>query len=374
MKYTGQTFSYLKKNFWLPVVAMLIPSAAACFLSTPYWEVAFVAAFDYAPYQTVSQTFRILFGDSWQYLWPVVVISILQTFGASLIMSVIDRHFRTGRLSLRDPFRQINNSIFPLAVGVAVMSLLSVLWRFLLFGLVTLVQVVSDAMSLPTGAALAAISVLAVGLFILHVLILTPMLFWAPIMFIYGYRFRDAAASSFKLIAGKKLFIGLLLPVLLCAGIQLLVGFLQVHFAIACAVNFLIFMITNAYVTVYVMLTFYGISELDRRDLKPYHNAPIPSAVRKPDGVDQQSKKQKSASALPDGKPDEHKQKSQTVKTAKKDNAPPSRVKRAKITYKAPTKSETSAKRNVRLKDADHGSSVAENSDAGREAEADNGV
>ncbi|MDE6401652.1 MAG: hypothetical protein K2L54_03465, partial [Clostridiales bacterium] len=121
MKYLGQTFAYLKKNFWLPVVAMLIPSIVACFLSTPYWEVSFVAAFDYAPYLPASKTFRILFGDSWQYLWPVVVVAIVQVFGSALVMSAIDRHFRTGRLSLRDPVLMINNSVAPIAMGVAVM-------------------------------------------------------------------------------------------------------------------------------------------------------------------------------------------------------------------------------------------------------------
>ncbi|MCH5165453.1 MAG: hypothetical protein J1G01_03525 [Clostridiales bacterium] len=291
MKYFGQTFSYLKRNFLLPVIAMLVPSLVACFLSTPYWEVSFVAAFDYAPYISVAQTFRIMFGDSWQYLWPVVVIATVQVFGASLVMSAIDRHFRTGRLSLRDPLRLINNSIFPLAIGVIVMSVFSILWRFLLFGLVTLVQVATSAMSLPSGAALAIISAVAVGMFILHVMIITPMLFWAPIMFVYGYGFRDAAATSFKMLAGKRVFIELFLPMVVCVGVQLLVGFLHAHTAVAVIINFFVFLVTNVYAIVYTMMVFNEISGLDRRDVKPYHNAPLPPPIRKTEAdADRQQK------------------------------------------------------------------------------------
>lgn len=303
MKYLGQTFSYLKKNFWLPVVAMLIPSIAACFLSTPYWEVSFVAAFDYMPFRSASQTFRILFGDSWQYLWPVVIIAILQVVGAALIMSAIDRHFRTGRLSLRDPLRMVNTSIFPMAIGVTVMSVFSIVWRFLLFGLVMLTQVISNALSFSNGATIAIISAIAVILFVLHAMIIMPLLFWSPVMAIYGYRFRDAAATSFKLISGKKLFLGLLLPMIICAGIQLLIGFLQVHFAIAWVVGFFVFMFTNVYITVYTMISFYDISDLDRRDLKPYRNIPLPVLARKSETTMQNT--EKTSAVTPSPKTDE---------------------------------------------------------------------
>lgn len=276
VNYLGQTFAYLKKHFLLPVIVMSVPAIAACFLSTPYWEVAFVTAFDYMPYRSASETFRIMFGDSWKFVWPVVIIALLQILGAALVMSAIDRHFRTGRMSLRDPWRLVNNVMFPIAIGVAVMSVLSIVWRFLVFGLVMLVQVSAQAMGLPSGVALAVICAIAACMFVLHVMIITPMLFWAPVMFIYGYKFRDAAASSFKLIAGKKLFRRLFLPLLFCAGIQLLIGFLGVHPAISHIVGFFVFLFTNVLITVFTMIAFYDISGLDRRDLKPYHNIPLP--------------------------------------------------------------------------------------------------
>lgn len=270
------TFSYLKKHFMLPTVVMLVPAIAACFLYTPYWEVSFVASFDFEPYRSAGETFGILFGDSWQYAWPVIVVAVLQVFGAAIIMSALDRHFRTGSLSLKSPVRLFNISVFPIAIGVVVMSLTSIILRLLMFGLVSLVQVIFGAMSAVPGAALAVIAALAIGLFILHIITIIPMLMWAPIMFIYGYKFRDAAALSFKLISGKKLFWGLFLPMLICAGLQLLIGFLQVHVAIACAVNFVVFLFTNVYITVFTMIAFYDISDLDRRDIEPYKNLPIP--------------------------------------------------------------------------------------------------
>lgn len=303
------TFSYLKKHFLLPTLAMLVPAVAACFLYTPYWEISFVSGFDFAPYRPAGETFLILFSDSWQYVWPVLIVSALQVFGAAIIMSALDRHFRTGSLSLKSPVRLINISVFPIAIGVVVMSVTAIILRFLLFGLVSLVQVILGAMSAAPGAALALIAAIAIGLFILHTLIIIPMLIWAPIMFIYGYKFRDAAALSFKLISGKKLFWGLFLPMLICAGLQLLIGFLQVHAAIACAVSFVVFLFTNVYVTVFTMIAFYDISDLDRRDVEPYKNLPLPHVPQKAEPTEQ-------------NKPEPHAKKPQEQKKSKRSSGP----------------------------------------------------
>lgn len=308
------TFSYLKKHFLLPTLAMLIPAIAACFLYTPYWEVSFVAHFDFEPYRSAGETFAILFGDSWQYVWPVIVVAVLQTVGASIIMSAIDRHFRTGMLSMKSPVRLINISIFPIAIGVALMSLVAIVLRFLLFGSISLVQTIFGAMSAASGVALAVMSAIAVSVFFLHVLIVIPMLMWAPVMFIYGYKFRDAAALSFKLISGKKLYWGLFLPMLICAGIQLLIGFLQVHAAISCAVGFVIFLFTNVYATVYTMIAFYDISDLERRDIAPYKRAmrfvqPAPEAVqpvKKPNDAKKSKRSSVAKSAPKSGGEDGH--------------------------------------------------------------------
>ncbi len=266
VKFMGRTFAYLKKSFWLLAAVIAVPSVAACFLSTPYWEVSFVATID-NPLMRVSDTFAVIFGDSWKFLWPVVVVSALQIFASAFAMSAIDRHFRTGRLSLRSPWRLVNNSVFSMFLGVLIMSGISVVLRFVLFGLVTLVQAIAGAAGMSSGATLTVISVIAVGLFVLHVLAITPMLYLTPIMFIYGYRFRDAAGMSFKLIAGKKVFVGLMLPLTLCAGLQLLIGFIGVHLSIAIACNFVIFLATNVYVIAYVVVTFYEISGLDRKSV-----------------------------------------------------------------------------------------------------------
>lgn len=256
------------------MAVMVIPSVVACLLSTPYMEVTFVTRFD-DPYLSASETFTIMFGDSWLFVWPVVLISIFQVVGASLIMSAIDRHFRTGTLSLKSPMRLLNYSIFPIALGVIVMCLVSILLRFVLFGLVMLVQFAFATIHAQASAALAVISLISIGMFAVHVLIITSMLYWAPSMFIYGYKFRDAVASSIKLISGKKLFVGLMLPMTFCAMSRLLVGFLHVHIAIACVIGFIVYLFTNVYTTVYVILSFYMISGLERRDILPYR-MPLP--------------------------------------------------------------------------------------------------
>ncbi len=265
----------------MPALVMLIPSVVACFLSTPYWEVSFVAAYNYHPYVSVKETFRILFGDSWQYLWPVVLVSALQIVSASLLTSAMDRHFRTGKLSLANPKQLLNNSIFPMFLAVLAMCVFSIVWRFVLFGLVLLAQTICGAAGFAEGATLAVIAVISVAMFFVHVMVITPMIFWPPIMFVYGYRFGDAAAASFKLLSGKRVFRKLFPPLLICALIQLLVGFLQAPMWAMCISSFFIALFDNVFVTVFTIVVFYRISDLDRRDVIKYEFS-VPQSVVSP--------------------------------------------------------------------------------------------
>lgn len=322
---------------------MSVPAIIACFLSTPFWEVSFVSAFDYDPYVPVARTFRIIFGDSWQYFWPVILISVFQIIGAALIMSAVDRHFRTGKLSLRSPWRLVNYSIFPMFVGIMIMNAVSVILRFVLFGFVTFVQWMFAVIGLPTGAALSAISVVALALFFAHLLIITPMLFWSQIMVVYGYRLRDAAAQSYKLISGKGCFKGLVAPMLLCAGIQLLVGFLDMHAAVGYVCNFFIFLFTNVYVTVYATLTFYNLSGLDRRDVKP-HEMPLPQ-IQKQKSAEKRSvapEEPKEASVKTDKATEKNAKAAKTVKSQKQTKQRPRKT--SESASNAPSEDDGNAK------------------------------
>lgn len=286
-RYVKATFSYLKKHLWLPLVAMAIPAVVACLFSTPYWEVSFVGDFNFDPYVSVGKIFSIVFDYSWQYVWPIILISVLQIVGATIIMTAVSTHFRTGRLSIRRPVRLVNSAIFPMAVSVGLICIVSIVWRFVLFGLVLLCSFIGLECGFSGVATTIVIAVIAIIMFVAHVLIITPMLYWTPIMAFYGYRFRDAAATSFKLIAGKKVFRGLFTPLIGCAIIQLTVSFLSVPTAVSVIVSFFVFLITNAYVPVYIVTSFYKISGLDRRDMLPYQlSQPLDSVNGKGEGND----------------------------------------------------------------------------------------
>ena len=299
-----------------------------------------MTGFGETPFLSVSQTFHLMFGDSWQYLWPVAVVCVVQVFGAALLMSAMDRHFRTGKVSIRPVWALINNSIFPIAIGVAIMCAMSIVWRFVLFGIVMLIQTSAEAMSFSPGAATAVIAAVVVLAFVLHVLIITPMLFWAPVMFIYGYRFRDAAAASFKMLSGQKIFWGLLLPMLICAGLQMLIGFLDVHRAVVIIMNFLVFLFTNSYATAYTMLSFYGISDLERRDVKAYKSIVLPRANdRKDDRDDASDKTEKTEKEKSEKRPASPSSKPKRSVKSSVNNNKPSEIKPNGKSARAQTKS-----------------------------------
>lgn len=276
MRYSAQTFAYLKRNFWLPILVMAVPSVAACFLLYPYSEVAFITLFDYDPFLSASKTFAILFGGSWHIVWKLFLVCGLQILAVSLLVSAVDRHFRTGKLSLDTPARLWNYSLFPVILSLLIVFAAAIAERFILLGLVMLVQVIFMSAHFGAVAALVVIAVIAVALFVFHVIITAPMLYWAPLMFVYGYRLRDAAASSFKILSGQKAGRGIVIPLCICAAIQVVTGFFNPYAAVTYAVNFILFLFTDTYVTVYVILSFYNICKLERRDVLPYENIPLP--------------------------------------------------------------------------------------------------
>lgn len=269
MKYFSATIQYLKKHLWAATIILIIPSVFACVFALPFNEVAFIAEFDYRPF---GQTFKLIFDESWRNFWPVIVVTFLQIVCCSFLISVTDRHLRTGTLFLKSPMRMINYSIFPVTVSVILMCAVSVLFRLILLGMVSLVQAIGVTTGLPIAAATVIISIIAFLLFAAHVIATLPMIYWPPIMFLYGYRFRDAAAASFKMISGRssKLFVGLFIPMLIGAIIQTIVAFCNLPVWAAAIIGFFVFLIVNGYTTVYAVVSFYELGDLERRDFKPY--------------------------------------------------------------------------------------------------------
>lgn len=269
MKNVKRTAEYLFRAWWFVLPLVLIPSVASGLLSTPFWEVSFLTSADVFG-MSAKKLFLCLFGDSWESAWPVLIISAVSVLFYSLAIAVVERHFRVGKLSLDHPFKSINTCIWPLAICFIIISLISILWRFVVFGVMALLNLICMESGATKAAAFSVMCIFALILFFVHVLIIMPMLFWAPIMIEYGYGLRDAASSSYRLLSGKFIstYLQFILPIIIFLPITMVLQWLELPRYVYMLVWSAFFILINSYAISYIMTTAFDLLELDRRDVK----------------------------------------------------------------------------------------------------------
>lgn len=270
VRYLGLTFSYLKKNWWILLLFFLVPAVVQGLLSVPFYEVVYVTQIRGETVSGFNSLFFKLFGDSWTYAWPVILISVLQVISMSFAMGWMERHFRTGVRSLTRPFNAAANMIKPIIWVVLIVSAISIAWRFVILGATALVREICFLSGATPNATVIILSVVAVILFFVHVWIILPILLWQPIMNEMGYSLRDTASFSFRVMSGKlfRLFIGYILPMGVVLAVTMVVNFTSLPQHAVIIVHSLVHLFTLVYSCAYLMCTAFDVLEFDRRDIK----------------------------------------------------------------------------------------------------------
>lgn len=204
-----------------------------------------------------------------RYVYPLPLIFLALVFSVSLAMSVIEKHFRVGKLMLKAPLKQVNNYFLPVLISLAILALILLLYGLIQTGALTLLHFLISGRGYPNVLNLALAAALSLGLFVLAMFVALSAMYWTPHMVIYGFSFRDAAAASSRLIDGKSggLLCGLLVPYLIVAVLQSVISFIGlVYVRMALAVVLYLFLIL--YVVVYIMISLFDLSGMERRDIK----------------------------------------------------------------------------------------------------------
>ena len=181
----------------------------------------------------------------------------------------MEKHFRSGKLMLKEPLKQINNYMLPVLVTFILLSLILALYGALQTGMVTLLHFIISGRGYPSALNLVIAGILSLALFVLSMWAACSSMYWTPMMVIYGYSFRDAAAASYRLLDGKifRTMCGLLVPFLIVAVLQTVFSFINnVYVSAALAVFLYLFLIV--YVVSYVMISMFALSGMERRDVK----------------------------------------------------------------------------------------------------------
>jgi len=265
MKYFLQSVKYMMRNFIPLVMVAVLPAVILGLLVAPGGVPTFFVSYASGRGDLPQHFAGYLF--NWRTLAAIALILVIMIVGASIIISAIEKHMRVGVMSVRSPIRLLNHSIIPVAITLVFWTLLLVVFRFLLFGLLLLVNLIFGNNWVLSFIIMFAVYV---GLLVLYLFLSSPLLLWTPCMMIYGYKFGDAASSSFRM-AGKRsrrLFVAQLMPLLIIFGAQIIIDlvFAPLSFPAAAPINIIMCLFLMMYFCSLSAVAYFDLAELGRKD------------------------------------------------------------------------------------------------------------
>lgn len=271
MLYIKKTFSYLKKSFWLLALIAAVPAVLTAVFFRPLGFIGFIPQYAHFGAHSFTDIAWMIFDRySFTYVYPIVLTFIALVLSFSLSLSVIEKHFKVGRLLLKAPVKDVNNSLFPVLKTLTVITVFYLAWNFMLAGIITLAHFIFSGPGVPTKLNLIIANVLVLGLFVLFVFFSTPSVLWAPLMLLFGYSFVDAFVASTKLTgkATGRLFFGVLFPFVVIILLQYVLSFFFVPLIIMKVISGFYILFLIVYLMAYMMVAAFDLTDMERRDIK----------------------------------------------------------------------------------------------------------
>ncbi len=206
-------------------------------------------------------------------VYPAVIIFVTLLISLCLSLSVIEKHFRVGKLTLRKPFSEINNSFFPVLKVLLCLTAVMIIYSLLVISFVSLAQYVICGFGKPSTAAVIVAAVISVALFVLSFCFSAPLMLMMPLSVIYGYSFSDAVASAFELVGKKPIpaVFGGIFPFLIVLIVEYILSFFPIIRAVRIIISTLMYLFVTVYLSAYVMIIMFSLSGLERRDKKEFY-------------------------------------------------------------------------------------------------------
>lgn len=266
MRYFQETIKYMWKNL-LRLIPYAILPAAAMALSGSLGS-AFTFFFRYGDNVSsytvwdIYKFFSVLFSGNWLIgLSAVIVVG----FFMCLLFGAIDRHMKVGKFSYKNMFSRLNETVlavFPTYFAMfALLELIALLNSSLIYIFTKSMGFNSIFIAIPISAAMYACFFLTLTQFVLLI----------PSEIVVGYPFKDAVINSIRLVSGSghTIFLqlsGVLMGCALLSGIFDLISFgiMPIRFI----VDFVLYMAILIFVTSYMMVSYFILSNEPRRDVE----------------------------------------------------------------------------------------------------------
>lgn len=284
-----ETCGYFKKCFWLLVLVALLPSIGISFFVKPFSSITFLPSLfvgrtDY----DFSDIFMMMLTpiNGAPFLGGIIgYVIFFICFGLASIwgICVIEKHFKTGELSLNVSKHQFTLYLFPIFFALALWSALYLIAAVAQSGLISLIHYICGVTP-PSFIDCFLSTIVSLAVFYGVMYLSIHLLFLPLIMVYYGYGWRESFVESIRLSSQnfKSIMTGFIVPLLvliladsvLTLGTALLVRFANMSASAKYWIDFIISVIihtlTIMYVYTYDIVAFYKLSGFERRDIKRY--------------------------------------------------------------------------------------------------------
>ena len=275
MKYVKATLRYFFAHFPKLMAIAIIPAVVVAFFMEPQGFGLVLTVSQLEAVQSFSDVFFLVFSRNLITRWPymIFVSLLLILLCISYTMGVVEKHFRVGKFSLRQPFSNINNCFASAFKVFALLVVIYIVYKFLLVCVLTLLTYVLDNFYVADVAIAVVMAIASLAGFLFLLVLVRPIIFAAATMLVYGYYFKDALSAAIK-IAEKdrlELNIALIFPFAVYFTVSSLLVILNAPWIVLCLVHTLLIAILVQYVTVYVLIAMFELSGIERRDVRRYY-------------------------------------------------------------------------------------------------------
>lgn len=270
------TSKYLFPHILRLLTLAIAPAAVVAFFMQPAGFGLIIPTEAVSGIEKFSDIFFLVFKRElitrYPYMIPVGLILMLLCI--SYTMGMEERHFKTGKLTFRQPFSTLNNCVPPVIKVFSLLVVIYVVYKILVVCVLTLFVFVLENLGAAPLWVTVVVGILSALGFIALLVIVRPLMFTSATMLVYGYSFKDAFSAAIGLDgAGDKMALNfaLIFPFLIYLVVSTVMVGLTVPTLVQSIVNSVLIALMMQYVTTYVLVAMFELSGIERRDCKKYY-------------------------------------------------------------------------------------------------------
>lgn len=271
MRYIKQSFKYIYKNGLVLLLFSLVPAIFYGGLLRPFKFIEFINNYSNLTVLNFGDIFFSIIEISWLKLLYYVFAFILFGVFFSIIIGIIENHFRSGKNNYSNIKAYINNNITSVLINIILLFLINFVLSFLSSVLIYLFHVL--LVGLNTTPSLACI-IIAILIFVIYFCVSMSLglvfMLNVPTMMQNGYLFKQSISNTINAIGNNyfNLILAYLAPYLVIIPLISIFSFSTILIKI---INMILALGLIIYYSAFVMVAYYDINNLPRYDNRKYY-------------------------------------------------------------------------------------------------------